>query len=261
MRMEHSSSAGLRPSANYELEAEVGGFANTRQKISLMESGHIVVKVELGRIREAVVVEADAPSKPASDGPPQRIRVGGKVQTARLIRHVLPVYPEDAREEGVDGTVLLEAIISEEGQPVSLTAVNNLVDERLVRAAIEAVSQWRYRPTLAERETGGSSDHPDNRIPVAAVVSEPRPLRSIRAAGIQPAAASLFTSVHTSSGPRRERDRERITRVLWRKPIQLALPPHLRQLLQRRLDPLPGSPQTPPINPRPSPAASARSRS
>jgi TonB family protein len=61
---------------------------------------------------------------------------------------VNPQYPEQARAEGVQGTVLLRTVISVSGQPVSLTALNNLVDGRLVAAATEAVSQWRYQPTL-----------------------------------------------------------------------------------------------------------------
>jgi TonB family protein len=141
---------GLAASASYDLEAEAGGFARAHQQVALLESANVEVQLEVGRIREAIVVEADAPQQAAAAPAraPQRIRVGGSVQKARMIQHVQPQYPEAARTEGVEGTVLLEAVISVSGQPVSLTAVNNLVDSRLVAAATDAVSQWRYQPTL-----------------------------------------------------------------------------------------------------------------
>ncbi len=140
--------AGLQPSGHYELKVEAGGFASSRQTVSLFHDTRVEVELQVGRIREAIVVEADAP-EPIDRGAaqPQRIRVGGKVQKARMVEHVMPAYPEAARAEGIEGTVLLEALISASGQPVSLSTQNQLVDSRLVDAATEAVSQWRYEPT------------------------------------------------------------------------------------------------------------------
>ncbi len=48
----------------------------------------------------------------------------------------------------MEGTVLLEAVISQEGEPLGLKAINTVVDQRLVSAAIEAVRLWRYEPVL-----------------------------------------------------------------------------------------------------------------
>ena len=138
---------GLPPSASYELEVDAGGFTKASQQVSLLENANVEVKLEIGRIREAIVVEAEAPEQTAANLTPQRIRVGGNVQKAKMIHYVQPEYPEAARSEGVEGTVLLEAVISASGQPVSLTPLNNLVDSRLVAAATDAVSQWRYKPT------------------------------------------------------------------------------------------------------------------
>ena len=139
---------GLAPSEQYELEVEAGGFARAEQHVELLQNANVEVQLEIGGVREAIVVEADAPAVAAAPTrAPQRIRVGGNVQKARMIHHVQPQYPEAARAEGVEGTVLLEAVISVSGQPVSLTEVNNLVDSRLVAAATDAVSQWRYHPT------------------------------------------------------------------------------------------------------------------
>ena len=140
---------GLTPSADYALELDASGFASSNQTVSLPQDAAVEVELQVGRIREEIVVEAEAPEQTRTAArAPQRIRVGGNVQRANLSRAVQPEYPEQARAEGVEGTVLLEAVIGASGQPVSLSAVNNLVDSRLVAAATDAVSQWRYEPTL-----------------------------------------------------------------------------------------------------------------
>ena len=61
------------------------------------------------------------------------------------IKHVNPVYPESAKKEGVQGVVILEALITEDGS-VRETKVVEGEDARLVDAAREAVDQWRFEP-------------------------------------------------------------------------------------------------------------------
>ena len=46
------------------------------------------------------------------------------------------------------GTVNLHAVIGMDGTPLSLQVINTDVDPDLARASIEAVSKWRYSPTL-----------------------------------------------------------------------------------------------------------------
>ena len=59
-----------------------------------------------------------------------------------------PSYPLDCKAEGVEGTVVLRAVIGTDGSVLNLQQVNELVDKRLVAAATEAVKQWRYQPTF-----------------------------------------------------------------------------------------------------------------
>jgi len=68
----------------------------------------------------------------------------------RLVHKVAPVYPEDAKKEGVQGTVILDAVISKDGS-VSETRLQEDADPRLVEAARTAVEQWRYEPVRDER--------------------------------------------------------------------------------------------------------------
>ncbi len=74
------------------------------------------------------------------------LSIGGEVQSAKLIHMVRPEYPLDARKAHVQGTVILAARIARDGTVVALRYVNGPAS--LVPAVEEAVSQWRYRPTL-----------------------------------------------------------------------------------------------------------------
>jgi TonB family protein len=78
--------------------------------------------------------------------PPKRIRVGGAVQTSRIVRQVQPSYPALARQARIQGTVKLNVLLTNEGavQTVEVLSGHPL----LIPAAIDAVKQWRYRPTL-----------------------------------------------------------------------------------------------------------------
>ena len=76
----------------------------------------------------------------------QRIRVGGKVHSANLIRRVRPSYPPLARQSRVQGTVILEAIISKQGYVDNLRVIKG--HPMLTEAAMHAVKQWYYKPTV-----------------------------------------------------------------------------------------------------------------
>ncbi|MFZ1143014.1 MAG: energy transducer TonB [Candidatus Sulfotelmatobacter sp.] len=67
-----------------------------------------------------------------------------------LVRRVQPVYPSLARSARVQGTVVLSAIISKAGTIENLRVLSG--HPMLVAAAIEAVSQWRYRPYILNSE-------------------------------------------------------------------------------------------------------------
>ena len=81
---------------------------------------------------------------------PKRIRVGGQVQTAKLINKVQPVYPPLAKQARIQGTVRLQAIIAKNGAVVELQVLSG--HPLLQQAALDAVRQWRYQPTLLNQE-------------------------------------------------------------------------------------------------------------
>src|SRR5215469_15707349 len=89
---------------------------------------------------------APPPPKPSQT----RIRQGGAVTAASLINKVNPTYPPLARQTRISGTVRLHAIISKDGSVQQLEVISG--HPLLVQAALDAVRQWRYRPTLLNGE-------------------------------------------------------------------------------------------------------------
>lgn len=89
------------------------------------------------------------PARPAEERPqkPQRI-FKGHIEPAMLIYRVEPVYPPLARQVRVSGSVELRAIISTDGTIQALQVVSG--HPLLVQSALEAVRQWRYRPTALD---------------------------------------------------------------------------------------------------------------
>ncbi len=80
---------------------------------------------------------------------PKRIPVS-EISPAQLVNRVEPVYPKLAIISGVQGEVKLHAIIARDGRIISLSVLSG--HPLLVRAAEDAVSQWRYRPYILNNE-------------------------------------------------------------------------------------------------------------
>lgn len=68
------------------------------------------------------------------------------MQAAKLVRQIIPQYPELAKRARISGTVRLVGIIGKDGSIQNLQLVSG--PPLLVRAAIDAVRQWIYQPTL-----------------------------------------------------------------------------------------------------------------
>jgi TonB family protein len=85
---------------------------------------------------------ADQAAEPAE----KTIRLGGSVASAKLIHQEVPVYPQDAKGSGIHGTVLLHAIIANDGSIRVLELTEGVC--ALAGSALDAVKKWRYKPTL-----------------------------------------------------------------------------------------------------------------
>ncbi len=90
------------------------------------------------------------PEPKAEPSEPVRVRRGGEVMAAQLVRQPKPVYPQLAKASRVSGLVRLTAVIRRDGTISELRLVSG--HALLVPAAIDAVKQWVYRPTLLNGE-------------------------------------------------------------------------------------------------------------
>ena len=101
------------------------------------------------------------PSKTQTTGGPLRVgapmRGRGMITPPTKVTNVPPRYPAVAMSAHIEGRVLLEAIIDKDGNVVDLTVVRSIPE--LDSAAVEAVSQWTFTPTLV------------NGVPVAVVMT------------------------------------------------------------------------------------------
>jgi len=144
----------------YAMKVLKPGFAVYRAPQVVLEQGRdlaTTAKLQMGDLTETVDVKAEGsvksrPMETAEKPRTIRIRIGGNVEAAKLITKVQPIYPASAKERGAQGSVLLHAIVSKDGRPLSMQVLNSQIDPDLARAAVEAVSQWRYQPTLLNGE-------------------------------------------------------------------------------------------------------------
>jgi protein TonB len=90
----------------------------------------------------------EAPMRPPEPPPPtlQRIEVNSEVQQGKLLVAIPPRYPPLAQRSRIQGTVRLEAVIAKDGTLIEIKALEG--HPLLIEAAIEAVRNWRYLPTV-----------------------------------------------------------------------------------------------------------------
>jgi TonB family protein len=141
----------LEPVPLYELRLKSGNQFLRLFAIAYVDGGFRYVLAPrvpdhfrfVGRKDANVATEVTSPALPDSA---KRFRVGGTVQAARIVRRVQPEYPEKARDERLQGTVRLHAIIGKDGAISRLVVLRGYCS--LAKASVQAVSQWRYAPTL-----------------------------------------------------------------------------------------------------------------
>jgi protein TonB len=102
-----------------------------------------------GGVVGGVVGGLPEPPPPPAPPPAPRVpvRVGGQITQPQLVKRVEPEYPALAVKAHIQGIVILEATVNEEGEVTDvrlLRSANPLLD----REAMAAVRQWRYSPVV-----------------------------------------------------------------------------------------------------------------
>jgi TonB family protein len=148
--------AGLTP-GEYQLETRVPGFAPTASTVSVT-GRHVTadVTLRLGSLRETIslrrmptsgeperpaVKTASAPAAPACE----RTATGGNIRPPLKIKDVHPIYPDTA--DRAEGVVMVDVRIAADGSVASAVA-REPANADLARAAVTAIEQWRFTPTL-----------------------------------------------------------------------------------------------------------------
>ena len=85
-----------------------------------------------------------------ASGPGVPVRVGKGISAPEVIHRVEPVYPPDAVTARVEGTVVVEATVDEQGNVIAVNVLRSIGP--LDQAAIDAVTQWRYSPLRVNDE-------------------------------------------------------------------------------------------------------------
>lgn len=86
------------------------------------------------------------PPPPPPPPPTQPVRVGGNIKPPQKLKHVNPVYPPIAQSARVQGIVIIEATIGPTGAVQDAKVLRSI--PLLDQAALDAVRQWQFTPTL-----------------------------------------------------------------------------------------------------------------
>jgi protein TonB len=100
----------------------------------------------LGTILSRVIPPPPPPPQVIEPVSNQPITVTSDVQAAKLLRKVIPVYPRLAIAAHISGTVRLMGVVAKDGTVQQIRVVSG--PALLVEAALDAVRQWIYRPTM-----------------------------------------------------------------------------------------------------------------
>ena len=99
-----------------------------------------------GDVVGEVIREPPPPRRVVPPVPTAPIRPGGIIRPPQKVHNVAPTYPAIAQAARVSGTVILDALITEDGSVRDVKLLRSVA--LLDAAAIEAVRQWRFTPTL-----------------------------------------------------------------------------------------------------------------
>jgi TonB family protein len=150
------------PSGEYELTTERPGFRPTTDTVVVSAPSAVHdMTLSVGSLEETISVVGGrtAGDRPVSRAPARPVRrsepaacvsspLGGALKPPTKIADVRPRYPENLEMAGEGGLVVLDATIGADGTVRETQPVDASVQPDLARAAMDAVRQWRYTPTL-----------------------------------------------------------------------------------------------------------------
>jgi TonB family protein len=138
----------------YLLEVTLPGFRPLRQDFELRAARDWdrAITLQVGELQETITVRENRAGSPEAPPASNRVRVGGNIRAPMKIKDVRPSFPASMRDAGQTGVVPLEAIIGRDGTVSSVRVLSAQAHPDFAVAAIDAVRQWRFTPTLLNGE-------------------------------------------------------------------------------------------------------------
>jgi len=128
----------------YSVEVLSTDFAGLKIKEVSVEPNQTVP------LNTMVIRQADSTALPVADTESPRVRMGGNALSSLLVQQVKPIYPPAAKAARIQGVVVLAAVIGRDGTLQTLRVVDPDANPDLAKAAVEAVSKWRYKPSAVD---------------------------------------------------------------------------------------------------------------
>jgi TonB family protein len=112
------------------------------------QNGKVIFQMLPGKSKgtktESAYATAPATGADGSEGNPKPVSLSPDTANTYLLQRVEPQYPDEAKQQGIQGSVVLDAVIGADGTVRGLNPISG--NPRLRSAAIEAVQQWHYKP-------------------------------------------------------------------------------------------------------------------
>ena len=140
--------AGLQVGPAIGAEQEQPAEPSTEQIAELVERAAALQEQLQAVLDELQALLGDS-DRPAA-GSDEPFRIGGGIRPPAKIVNADPVYPPEAREARLQGVVIMEVTLSPTGEVSDVEVLRSV--PQLDEAAVAAVRQWRYEPTLVDGE-------------------------------------------------------------------------------------------------------------
>jgi len=135
----HSSPPAVTPN---QVPKSKGHAAEPNGGLMMFEQGKPVFRAVPSETKPQTESEGDGESQTASDQVPR------PAKNSFLLRRVVPKYPEQAKQQHIQGPVVLNTLVGRDGSVQEVKVISG--DPELVQAAVEAVKQWHFQPQRAQ---------------------------------------------------------------------------------------------------------------
>jgi len=126
------------------IEADLAGAPSLNEEVAGGIDGGVPGGIVGGMV--GGVPEPPPPPPPVAEAPPP-IRIGGAIQSPKLLHRVEPLYPPIAISARMQGLVILETLVDLDGNVEGVKVLRS-AGSVLDREALAAVRQWRYAPLI-----------------------------------------------------------------------------------------------------------------